>query len=121
MKRVIRSSSDRLRKFSEIVTVPRTNRRYRIKGQIDEYGGLFFAEIIRIAAYDDADYWWARANGGGLIEFIKDNKVQKTIEFKEFDDDVYETVQEYMDDMIDEALKQVDRLNDSVSPKMMYN
>lgn len=121
MKLYVKSSNDRLEKFRETMIVPRTKHRYAVRGQIDEYGGLFFAEISRLAAYDDADYWWARVNGGGLIEFIKDGKVQKTFEFREFDDDRDESVYDYMNDMIDEALKQVDRLNDDVEPVMMYD
>ena len=81
------SENQRLEKFSTDMRSPRSKHKYRIKGQIDEYAGLFNATISRIAPYDDADYWWARVNGGGLIEFIKDGKVRKTFEFKEFNED----------------------------------
>lgn len=122
MKRYIRTDENpRMEEVRAELVVPKTRHRYIVTGKLDEYAGMFFGQISRIAPYDDADYWWARINGGGLIEFIHDGKVQDTLEFKDFDEEAYETVREYMDEMADTAVRKLDEKNESIKPVMMYD
>ena len=97
--------------------VPRNRHEYRVDGSISEEMGIFFAQITKIVHYDLQDYWWARVNGGGLIEYIDPNgHVKETQEFKEFDEDKYEFVREYADEMVEAAVNGLEVLNAKLNP-----
>ena len=123
MKRMIkadRAFNNRLEKIYYKLEKP-SLKNYRFSGQLDEEAGIFWGQISRLGAYDDAEYWWARINGGGLIELIYDGKVREEVEFKEFDEDAYETVSEYMNEMVEYAAELLREKNKNIEPRMMYN
>lgn len=120
MKRFIKSGTD-LEEVKFDLTIPRTNHRYFFKGKSDNVRGLMWGQISRIAPYDDADYYWARISGNGQVEFIHAGKVEDKMQMWGYDEDNYERVGDYFDDIIFEAAKELDQFNDKIKPRMMYN
>ena len=71
--------------------------------------------------YDDADYYWARIQDG-IIEFIKDGKVDRDeTEFYYDADDMDEENSDWCGVIIDIAVQKLDRLNKDIKPRIIHN
>lgn len=71
--------------------------------------------------YDDADYYWARIQDG-IIEFIKDGKVDRDeTEFYYDADDMDEENSDWCGVIIDIAVQKLDRLNKGIKPRIIHN
>lgn len=117
MKRYIKSS---LEKVYWKLYKP-SLRDYRFSGQVDPIRGQLFGDVQKIAPYDDADYAWAKVNGNGLIEFIKDGKIVDKMQTHAYEEEDYEDVNEYFNDIIESAAEELKRINQSIEPRMMYD
>ena len=76
------------------------------------------ATVSLLRPYDDADYTWARIgkSGGMRVEFIKDGKVQDTMQLWPYEDSDYESVEEYLDDILDRVIVELIDMNKHVEP-----
>lgn len=81
----------------------------------------FFAQMTKIAPYDDADYVWAKILPNKKVEFIKNGRVIDRAQLPEFEDDDYEDVTEYIDMCLDTVLLELEEYNKSISSIMMYD
>lgn len=115
------SSTPDLRDVKYDFVIPRTKRRYMFKGKVDSKRGLAWGDISRIAPYDDADYFWAKITGNGQVQFIHNGRVEDKMQMWSYDEDDYESIDEYFNDIVFEAAKELDHFNDSIKPRMMYN
>lgn len=71
--------------------------------------------------YDDADYYWARIQDG-VIEFIKDGKVDRDeTEFYYDADDMDEENSDWCGVIVDIAIQKLDRLNKDIKPRIIHN
>lgn len=71
--------------------------------------------------YDDADYYWARIQDG-IIEFIKDGKVDRDeTEFYYDADDMDEENSDWCGVIVDIAIQKLDRLNKDIKPRIIHN
>ena len=98
--------------------------RYMFKGKANNDRGIFIGDVVKLAAYDDADYYWARVRGNGLVEFIHNGRVQDKMQLPNYLDFVedYETVAEYFEvEVMDPILDVLVDYNKSIKPRMMYN
>lgn len=120
MRLYIHSNTD-LEDVRYSFTVPRTNRKYRFSGKVDSVRGFMWGDIQRIAPYDDADYYWAKITGNGQVQFIHNGKVEDKMQMWSYEEDDYEDINDYFNDIIEEAAKELDHFNDSIKPRMMYN
>ena len=120
MKRVIKASNLDLEKVYWKLEKP-SLRNYRFSGQVDYKRGFMWGDIQKIAPYDDADYWWARVNGNGLIEFIYDGKVQDKMQMHSYEEEDYEDINDYFNDVIESAAEELKNINKDIKPRMMYN
>ena len=92
----------------------------------DEFNGKYIiCQIREIHPYDDAEYAWAKFDGQNAI-YIKNGKQVLFYDMQEYyyegdGDDVYESFEEYMNDVIDTICVQLLRLNEDVEPRMVHN
>jgi len=117
MKRYIKSSLEKV--YWELYKPSLRN--YRFSGQIDPIRGQLFGDVQKIAPYDDADYAWAKVNGNGLIEFIKDGKIVDKMQTHAYEEEDYEDVNEYFNDIIESVAEELKKINQSIKPRMMYD
>ena len=101
--------------------VPRTNHTYTFKGSINKSNGAIWGDIQRIAAYDDADYYWAKLSNNGQVKFIHNGKVVDKMQLWAYDDEDYESIDDYFSDIISTVADDLDQYNDEIEPRMMYD
>lgn len=118
MKRLIRANAELTHISGPVNHGPA---RYFVKGDEDKATGRIWAYITKIAPYDDAEYVWAKISGNGYTEFIRDGKKIDGMQFHSYEEDEYETVEEYFDDVIDSIIVELIRFNRDIEPRMMYN
>ena len=121
MKRVIRAAtSENMRK----VHVPVSHgpgMKYMINVEQDLDHGFFAGQLVKIAPYDDADYVWAKVDWNGLVKFIKNGKVIDKSQLWSYEEDDYESVDEYFDDAIDQLILDLEEYNSKIKPRMIHN
>ena len=120
MKRYIKNNSgleDRRYTFK----VPRTKNTYTFSGVINRATGSISGQVSRIAAYDDADYYWAKVEGNGQVKFIHDGKVVDKMQMWSYDEEDYENIDDYINDIVSTIADDLDQYNDEITPRMMYN
>lgn len=96
-------------------------RNYRFNGQVDYKRGFMCGDVQKITPYDDADYWWARVNENGLIEFIHDGRIQDKMQMHTYDEEDYEDINDYFNDMIESAATKLVQLNKNIEPIIIHN
>lgn len=119
MKRMIKANAD-LEKVYYKLEKP-SLRYYRFSGQVDRKRGLMFGDVQKVAPYDDADYAWAKVHGNGLIEFILKGKIVDRMQTHSYEEEDYEVVDEYFNDIIESAAEELKKINKDIKPRMMYN
>ena len=120
MKIYINSTKD-LKDTRYTFTLPQTHNTYTFSGRVDSVRGLMWGQIQRIAPYDDADYYWAKISGNGQVQFIHSGKVIDKMQMWSYEEDDYESVDDYFNDIINEAAKELDEFNKNIEPRMMDN
>lgn len=119
MVRVIRSNTD-LESVRYKLEKP-SLRNYVFSGKIDHVRNLMFGQVTKIAPYDDAEYYWAKVHGNGLIEFIYNGKIKDKMQMNSYDEDDYESVDDYYNDIIESAAEELKNFNKDIRPRMMYD
>ena len=93
--------------------------RFHVKYTVDN--DLIHAiQITEIHPYDDAEYAWARGIGP-QITFIRDGKVLDRMTIADFDEEYYETFDEYLADTFDAIAVELMNFNKDVKPVMVHN
>ena len=118
MKRLIKASSE----YNEYMTIQHGRQKFSVHISYDgPYGGSFAAQVSEIHPYDDADYAWARIKRNGQVEFIKGGEIVDKMQLPRYEEDEYETIDEYYADMLDSVAVELMDINKTVKPRMMYN
>lgn len=80
-------------------------------------------QITELHPYDDAEYAWAKCgyDGIGYIQFIRSGRKIDGMQCHFYEDDEYESPQEYIDELIDSTCVELLNLNKNVRPRMMYD
>ena len=86
-----------------------------------QYPGAFAAQITEIHPYDDAEYAWAKIEFNGQAKFIKEGKVIDKMQLPAYEEEDYESIEEYYNDMLDSVAVELSNMNKSVQPRMMHN
>lgn len=94
---------------------------YYFSGQVDEATGRIWGDVTKLSPYDDADYYWAKIEGNGLIKFIYNGKVKDKMQTHSYEEEEYDSVNDYFNDIIESAAEELANLNKDIKPRMMYN
>lgn len=128
MKRMIKSSyaadnADVTRNERFEFTIPKNHHRYVFSGDVDYKHGFIWGQVTRIAPYDDAEYYWAKIGDGGtnFVKFIQDRTIKDRMQYWYYDEEDYEDVNEYLNDVLFDLCKELDKLNDKVEPRIIHN
>jgi len=81
----------------------------------------FIASLSKISPYDDADYVWARIYENKKVEFIKSGKVIDSMQLHYYEEEDYESLQEYIEDCLDIIVLELHGFNKNIKPVMVYN
>lgn len=81
----------------------------------------FEAMISEIHPYDDADYVWAYIKYNKQVEFLKGNRIVDKMQMNYFDEEDYESLQEYQNEVIDSVMVELLDMNRNVKPIMVHN
>lgn len=76
--------------------------------------------MSEIHPYDDAEYTWARYDNL-VVEFIRGGKVVDKMHMHDYDEDYYETVYEYVTDLVDATAVELLNMNKDVKPRIVHN
>lgn len=123
MKRVITSASSYSSPYTKYNSYQRGRQKYSVHFNEPENPIDFKAQITEIHPYDDADYVWARigAKGAMEVEFVQNYKVIDRMQMHYYDDEDYENVDEYYDEIIDRVCIELSYFNKDVEPRMIHN
>lgn len=119
MKRYIRASEGE--KVRSAFDMPGNNH-YVFQGEIFRSGPIGVSgQITKVAPYDDADYFWAKIERNGQVKFIQDRKIKDKMQLWAYEEDDYENVDEYIDDIVTETAKELNKFNRDISPRIIHN
>lgn len=122
MKRYVHASTNSNQNFSWIEQVPATKHRYRVKGSYNPETGFVSAYWTKISPYDDAEYVWGYCKGGNKVDFFKGSPGKKvdSIHWHSYDEEDYESFDEYLSEFITEVAKEIDQYNKDIEPVMVH-
>ena len=123
MKRIITSANKYGSPYTKYNTYQRGKQRYSVHFNEPSSPSGFKAQIREIHPYNDADYVWARIGNRGAVEaeFIQNGKIIDRMQMNYYDEDYYESVDEYYDDLIDAVCVELRNFNKDVEPVMVHN
>lgn len=81
--------------------------------------------LSEVHPYDDAEYTWAKKDSPVEIKLIKDGHIvgslkQSALDFPEYDEEDYESPEEYVDTVIDITANVLRQMNRDIEPRMMH-
>ncbi len=78
-------------------------------------------QVSELHPYDDAVYAFARVESfrPNVAQIIKNGSFISSVTMPEYDEDDWETPQEYVDEFIDRIFYELHRVNKDVEPKIM--
>lgn len=119
MKRYIKSNSDLQTKkyFLDL----KAGGKYYVNSQIDEARSLMWGYITKVAPYDEAEYFWAKLFGNGSVEFIRNGKIEDKMQLWSYEEDEYDNLDAYFDDIATSVAEELARMNKNIKPVMSYN
>ena len=124
MKKLIRSSTEvnASSKYEEHTTYNRGGQRFSIYQSRTDNPNLWEAQISEIHPYDDAPYHFAeiQPNKRAVFYSARGNEVSR-LQLSHYDEDDYESVEEYYDDMLDYVCAELRNLNREIEPKIIHN
>lgn len=126
MKKLIKSSVMSATPFNsqltEYITYNRGGYKFGIHATpLDESNpNSYKAAISVIKPYDLAEYTWARigSKGSMYVEFIRNGKVKDGMQMPYYDEEDYESIEEYIDDVIDQVCVELIDQNKDVEPRI---
>lgn len=126
MKKLIKSSVVSATSFNsqltEYITYNRGRNKFGIHATpLDESNPNSFKAVISvIKPYDLAEYTWARigSKGAMYVEFIRNGKVKDGMQMHYYDEEDYESIEEYIDDVIDQVCMELVDQNKDVEPRI---
>ena len=123
MKRVVTSANNYSSPYTKYNTYQRGRKRYSVHSNEPTNPSSFKAQIREIHPYDDADYVWARIGARGAVEteFIQNGKIIDRMQMNYYDEDYYESVDEYYDDLIDAVCVELSNYNKDIESVMVHN
>ncbi len=122
MKRLVRASYVNNVDPVEIKTILQhgPNGRYSVRGEYNPENGRIKADVTKLAAYDDADYVWARIDDNWTVKFIQDGKQIDRMILWSYEPDDYESVEEYVNDVLDQVVVELIDSNEDIKPVMIH-
>lgn len=97
---------------------------YIFKGKANSARGLFIGHVTKVAPYDDAEYYWARVRGNGLVEFIHEGRIVDKLQlpnYLDFEED-YESPAEFFEvEVQDSILEVLVDYNSKIEPRIIHN
>lgn len=117
MKRLIKASGSV--RYDQTTIINHGPQRFHVK--FTTHNDIIDAvQITEIHPYDDAEYAWARMIGP-QVTFIRDGKILDKMTMAEYDDEYYDTFDEYLDDTFDAIAVELRHFNKDVKPVMVHN
>lgn len=117
MKKYVRASQ-----YNSYFTIQHGHKKFSVHINTDgPYPGSFAAQVSEIHPYDDANYAWAKVDFNGQVKFIQDGKIIDKMQLPTYEEDDYESITDYADDMLDSVAVELSNINKSVDPRMIYN
>lgn len=124
MKKYVRSSKAvkaASEPYDNRFTYTRGNQKFAVY-TFNEYDpDSFKCQVSELHAYDDADYAWGEKDRPNSVAIYQGGKRIKRIQVPEWDADMYETENEYYDEVIDRICVALRNINRGVEPRMMHN
>lgn len=80
----------------------------------------FVIQISKVSPYDDADYVWAEVNQAQGL-FIQDGKVIDKMMMWTYEDEWFESEDEFFDNVIDTVIYELEEYNSEIDPKIIHN
>lgn len=99
----------------------RGRQRYHVNVMYEDDPYSFQFSISEIHPYDDAEYAWARKSSPADLSVIQDGHTVSHIPLPEWDEDEYESADEYYNELLDIACIALKEANAKVSSRMMYD
>lgn len=104
--------------YTDYASVERGNQRFSVHYAYDNNPDLFQCAVSEIHPYDLAEYAWAKKDRPTSAAIIKNGKRISWIDLPEYDEDAYETADEYIDEVIDRMCVALRRANKGVQPQI---
>lgn len=132
MKRLIRSSKElknnsikasATKDYTNHFTYNRSGQQFSIYSKYNDDPYNFQCQITEIHPYDDADYYWVKKDGPASASVIYEGTGKKVgyIDVDEYDEDYYDTPEEYIDAIIDYMCVELRNYNRNINPKIVHN
>ena len=119
MKRYIKA--DNASEYTSYITVNHGRQEFGVHINTDgPYPGSFKASMTEIHPYDDGDYAWAKIEFNGLTKFIRNGKVIDKMQLPCYEEDDYEYIGEYLDEMLDSVAVELKNINKDVKSRMVH-
>lgn len=116
MKKYVKASQ-----YNSYFTINHGKQKFSVHINTDgPYPGSFAAQVSEIHPYDDAEYAWAKVEFNGLTKFIKEGKIIDKMQLPTYEEDDYESVGEYADEMLDSIAVELMNINKDVEQVMVH-
>ena len=79
---------------------------------------MFSASVSEIHPYDEAEYTWAKLSSNGSVAFYNNGKLVDRMQMHAYDEEDYEDVNEYVNDILDTIMVALMDYNSSVTPRI---
>lgn len=116
MKRYIRSATQ----YDHYMSYQHGRQKFSVHYSDPNAAGDMYAQISEIHPYDDAEYAWAKIEGP-QVRFIKDGKTVDKMTLPAYEEEEWESLDEFIDAQIDTIASELMQMNKNVKPRMMYN
>lgn len=128
MVRVIRANSDMPIEHLKFKLEKPAFRNYYFVGDVNKNMKTFIGQVSKLAAYDDAEYYWAQIYWNGQVEYILNGKVKDKSQLWSYEPDDYEDYEteydgfyEYINDAVESVAEILKDFNKDIKPRMMYD
>lgn len=120
MKKLVKSSTNvnAATAYTDSFTYTRGRQKFSVHTAYSADPDKFQCQISEIHPYDLTDYAWAKKDQPASAAIVHNRKVVKRIPVPEWDEDSYETADEYCDDVIDTMCVQLKRFNSQFEPRI---
>ena len=109
------------KQFTSTFPVNHGSKRYMCHMTEPEDDLNWSAQLTRISPYDDAEYVWAKIDPNKQVKFIKDGRIIDKMQMDQYDEDNFETFDEYVDYVLDSVVTELINMNKDIKPVMVHN
>lgn len=120
MKKLIRSSTSVRAsvQYDNSFTYTRSKQKFSVKTKYEDDPDSFQCQVSEIHPYDLAEYAWAKKDAPVSASIFKEGKKLKSIPLPEWDEDIYEDADEYLNEVIDRICVALLHVNASVESRI---